>query len=445
MKRFAILATSIFLLSGVAHAVPKDFPSGPLAAEPVIFQHAVYLIEPQTENPMTIAKRILNEKYPRFKLTDTPDPDRNSIRRRVNDNVQKDYRPPDLESLKYFGKGVSKGQAEKLQHVSSAIIVDVALPLKSRILGLKDAAGYVADLSQASNGVIWGEDTRQCFDEETWKKMRIDSFENGIPSVSDHITIHAYKDGDFIRAITLGMAKFGLPDIEVSDFPWSDNRNVGKLVNLTAQLSYDIGSVRETGRFTLNVNDIQHPTVRNRMKEGRYNNAEEKITIHIVEGIRDEGDPFNRIMEIVFDNYPGSNTQEKIDAMLSSLWGWKDDITQVQHNDAILAASERARQKLPQIRKSIQKGLVPGEHYLLKAPFGTPDGGTEWMWVEVISWEEKNDIIGVLKNQPYYIPTLKAGANVTIKPDEVFDYIHRFPDGTLEGNETGALIQKYSQ
>ncbi len=67
------------------------------------------------------------------------------------------------------------------------------------------------------------------------------------------------------------------------------------------------------------------------------------------------------------------------------------------------------------------------------------------MWVEVISWESADEIVGLLKNQPYNIPGLKAGAEVTINAGEIFDYIHRLPDGKSEGIETGALIQKYSQ
>jgi hypothetical protein len=45
----------------------------------------------------------------------------------------------------------------------------------------------------------------------------------------------------------------------------------------------------------------------------------------------------------------------------------------------------------------------------------------------------------------YLIEPLKAGSEVTIRVSDIFDYIHRLPDGTSEGNETGALIQKYSK
>jgi uncharacterized protein YegJ (DUF2314 family) len=63
------------------------------------------------------------------------------------------------------------------------------------------------------------------------------------------------------------------------------------------------------------------------------------------------------------------------------------------------------------------------------------------MWVEVIRWEGKK-ITGLLDNDPFEIPTLKAGARVVVEEDTLFDYILTRPGGATEGNETGAIIEK---
>jgi uncharacterized protein YegJ (DUF2314 family) len=94
------------------------------------------------------------------------------------------------------------------------------------------------------------------------------------------------------------------------------------------------------------------------------------------------------------------------------------------------------------LRKDFNDGLAPGEFIQVKAPFKTQDDGTEWMWVEVITWGN-NTITGLLKNEPFNIPDLKGGSEVSVKQEEVFDYIRRFPDGSSEGNETSKLIEKY--
>ena len=59
----------------------------------------------------------------------------------------------------------------------------------------------------------------------------------------------------------------------------------------------------------------------------------------------------------------------------------------------------------------------------------------------VTSWSGKT-VTGLLQNQPYFIPDLKAGAIVNINQDDVFDYIRDFADGRSEGNETGAIMKR---
>ena len=76
---------------------------------------------------------------------------------------------------------------------------------------------------------------------------------------------------------------------------------------------------------------------------------------------------------------------------------------------------------------------------MVKKPFETANGN-EWMWIEVTQWEGEQ-MTGVLQNDPYEIPDLKAGAVVIFSESEVFDYILYKPDGTTEGNETGKILE----
>ena len=79
----------------------------------------------------------------------------------------------------------------------------------------------------------------------------------------------------------------------------------------------------------------------------------------------------------------------------------------------------------------------------MKAPFETPDENQEWMWVEVVRWKE-NAISGLLMNEPHAILDLHAGQKVEVSQADVFDYIRRLPDGSMEGNETGKIIGRQS-
>jgi len=76
---------------------------------------------------------------------------------------------------------------------------------------------------------------------------------------------------------------------------------------------------------------------------------------------------------------------------------------------------------------------------MVKAPFTTPAGGREWMWIRVSRWQGPR-IHGVLDNDPVNVQDLKAGAHVDVLEDEVLDYLFYRRDGTREGNEIATLM-----
>lgn len=158
-----------------------------------------------------------------------------------------------------------------------------------------------------------------------------------------------------------------------------------------------------------------------------------------------DGDADNRLWALDFPAYQGKAEQERQLRALESFFGSTDAVTRIKHDEALKEASEAARKKLPDLRKRFNTGLKPGENLLLKAPFATPDGGREWMWVEVASWKADGSIPAVLQNDPFEIPNLKSGAHVEVKEKDIFDYILSTPDGTVEGNETGKIIEKMQE
>ena len=438
------IQTLFVLLFTFSLTAAEKVPAGSLLAKKVYFQYAVYLIEP-VKDPKTFAEKLISKEFKELILSPKAIDGKITIEVKLENNALKKYTAPDMESLRYFGKGVSKEQANKLQKCNKAIILNFTAPTEKAVQAALVSSKLLYRLSALSKGIPWDEETRLCFSPERFKTKRIDSFTKSLIDIQDHIVIHSYKDGDFIRAITLGMSKFGLPEIEVSDFLWSDNKGIGNLINVTAQLLLDYGKLDKAGELVIDISKIKNPSVRKPHLASLKKNAKKSVSIQVVQGKKEQGDADNRILEIVFDKFPGKAKQEKMEAMLEQLWGSEDSISYVKHNEAILAASQKAKKQLPAIRKKILAGLAPGEYYMFKAPFKTPDQGNEWMWVEVVKWDKADVVEGILKNQPYHIPTLKAGANVKIKAAEVFDYIYRKADGSSEGNETGKLMQKFQK
>lgn len=310
--------------------------------------------------------------------------------------------------------------------------------------GLKAAYELTEALSKKTGGLLWDEETREVFSPTAWDESRLGDWPETGPDISRHTVIHAYQSGEYIRAITLGMAKFGLPDVVVDGFSWSLNQSMGNVVNLFCQAIAEKGELEIEGQFDLVIDDIKHEKIRTAMLESLKTNATKTARLSLVDGRWEEGDPDNPLIEITFDRYSGNDVHARQDLMLGGLFGFEDSITPVRESEKLTAASQKARTKLPGLRADFVSGLEPGEYIMLKAPFGTSNDGTEWMWVEVSSWKG-DDIEGVLKNEPFDVPELHAGQIVKISESDVFDYLRVLPDGSAEGNETGNVIDAQDQ
>jgi uncharacterized protein YegJ (DUF2314 family) len=419
---------------------------GPLMADTINIQFAIYYLPTPTKDPQALLRTFLAKEGATLKLVDKiPEvPKQMLVSPYMEENVISEYMPPDMESLTYTGRGLSRDQAEKLQSSERAFVMNIAYPKEQLWAGLRTASELVEELAKQTGGVIWDEETREVFTPDEWHKKRIESWSEVVPDISNHTTIHVYSTGEYVRAITLGMSKVGLPDVIIDNFSWSSNRNIGNLINLFSQAMVEGATLDKSGEFDLDLRAIKNSAVRDPQIESLKENATAIAHLTLLQGTWEEGDPRNRLIEITFDKYSGRDVHAKQVEMISSLFGWDDGVTYIDHNAQLLAVSASAKAKLPALQKSFTAGLEPGEFIQVKAPFATPDGGREWMWVEITAWKG-SAIKGLLKNEPFNIPTLHGGQIVEVNEGDIFDYIRTFPDGTQVGNETASIIMKMQE
>lgn len=367
----------------------------------------------------------------------------------INQDGLKKYRPQALRELKYFGRGLTTDEAEKLQKSNEVLVVTFFVPKKYGMSFHKKTLNFMAELAQGCSCVLWDETTRETYGVTAWKERRLAYWENALPISRFHTVVHFYKSGNkgLARAVSLGMGKFGLPDVVINDMTVSAGKTMVSLINVITQAMVENKALSSKGEMVLQIDQMQHKQEQKLLFSGLKKNRKEKVLIRLAPLKKnDPGDPNNLILEVRFDHVSGKNLQEKQGKLVSDVFGSEDKVSLVKHNQAINTASSNARKKLPKLRQEVldQFQSTGGGYLLLKGPFKTPQGGNEWMWVEVIKWENKL-ISGFLKNEPRLIPNLKEGAEVTIKEDDVFDYIRVKADGTSEGNETGKLILKYQK
>jgi uncharacterized protein YegJ (DUF2314 family) len=350
--------------------------------------------------------------------------------------------PPEPSSLEYFASGLSEAEKRALVTSRGVTALEVVGKAEHALTDYRKALSLTQELARKLGGVIWDDESRTAHSVQSFKR-RLESWNGDVPDISRHVSIHQYRDGELLRLVTVGMVKLGLPDLVVNDVASNDAAAMANLVNLVAQSLLERQKLDAPGTLHASIDLLRHAGAKAWLASDLKSNAKRSVDLTLVVGELEEGDADNRLLEIAFPG-PAERLQERQTAAIADLFGSEDGLVNVRHDAAILAASKRAREKAFKLRPRYEESVPFGEELQVKVPFTTTAGGNEWMWVEVITWRG-NSIKGILNNDPYDVPTLKAGSRVEVRADQIFDYILRKRDGTMEGNETGPLLEAQAE
>jgi len=420
-----------------AAALADPFPAGDPHGSHFHFELAVYHLRSPKIEPIGAVRRLAKDR-PLIVSEGTPDATPDAPTLFVRAPSLADYAPPDIDSLRYSGRGLSEQDEQLLQSAPSVTALAFAGPQADALSTYRSALDLAAKLQRATGGLLWDEETREVFSPEAWQR-RLQNWTEGVPNAQDHVTIHAYRDGELVRLVTLGMIKFGLPDVVVNDVASSAARPMASLVNLTCQLLVEGARLEPAGQMDVSIDALGCPICKEAFSRSLKPGATRRASLALSQGQTEEGDADNRLVEIAFPG-PSSTLQERHNRLLLPLFGSSDGIVNVQHDAELLEASRRAKVAVLALKPRYREGSPDLETLLVKAPFDVPGGGTEWMWVEVVRWRGST-IEGILTNDPFKIPDLHAGARVGVREEDIFDYILHKADGTTEGNETGKLLE----
>lgn len=353
---------------------------------------------------------------------------------------------PDDRTLDFFGRGMSEDDKKAIQQTRSTNYIGLVVSREDRWKVIRAFNQMVHSFADETGAILVDGATREYFHPDAWKAKRIDDWGEGlIPDMRSQTSIHLYPRGDgYLRAITLGMEKFALPDVAIERLVASQNSPAGNLINLVCQGIAMNPVVTDPANYQVSLQKLEPGQLEESYRTLLFGNGTGTALISLMPGTPDEGDPDNSQISLGFPHGDGATEEERKVSTLGQLWGYGESLVREveRDDDEINRASAKAKEKLLGHKKSFQEDLPVGSHLLIKAPFATDDDGIEWMWVQAITWKDDGIIIGLLQNEPRQISGLKAGAECKVKETEIFDYILSKPDGTHEGNETGELIEK---
>lgn len=350
-----------------------------------------------------------------------------------------DYAPPSPEAFRYVAVDLEMSQGAALAQAERVFILGFEAPPSDLMHANREANTLVYRLAELTDGFPWDAECRLLYSRAAWQERRVASWQGDIPDVRGHVNMHAYRNPDLVRIITLGMRKFGLPDLVIAQTPSGGSRAAGNAINACAQRMLE-GQAFDGPRFDLVLADIRHDGMRETALANPLDGATGRARLHLAEAPWEQGDPQNRLLALEFPDGEGQTPLERQASALAALYGSEGSIVGRRPGDeALKAASEKARAAFLAKAPTFRKGLQPNERLVIKAPFSFDDQ-TEYMWVEVVGWRTSS-IEGILMNDSHFNRKLRVGHRVTVNLRDVYDYIHYKPDGTEDGNETGKVLR----
>ena len=432
MKRKKILFLFLYIISNLS------FSQEPvLRANNVHFEYSIYFLN-NTSLELSKVKEKIKSSYPSLFLTDSIDEGNFTKTQVILSEIKpitEAYQPQSIEYLNYFGRGLDENQMLALQNSSYLLNILFYNGKENAIQTVNEATKLILDITKNHEAIIYDSETRESFTRAYWEGRR----NNNADQISKHITLHFYQnENEFCRAITLGLNKYGIPDICINNLLCSNGNEASLLINITAQLLVERKATVKEENVSLHINAIKNKEAKEYYLDQLKKNAKKKTTITLKNALWEEGDPNNSILEIAF---PEINPQIQQNEVFKELFGKNEEIIALRHDEELIKTSEKAKEKIPDLFALFSAGLPMDTSLQMKFNFEDETGENEWMWVEVVKWED-DTITGILNNEPYYIKNVKLGQEVKKNVYDMFDYILFLPDGSYEGNETGKIIEK---
>jgi hypothetical protein len=148
--------------------------------------NVVYMLPIHAKNPSAVLQEALAKKYAGLKLVaEIPtEPREMVVSAHLQKHVQQEYAPPGMESLQYFGHGLSQEQAQALQKSEEAFVLQFSHPKENVWTGLRNANTLIEEIARKTNGLVWDEETREVFSPNAWHEKRLKPWSGEVPDIS---------------------------------------------------------------------------------------------------------------------------------------------------------------------------------------------------------------------------------------------------------------------
>jgi len=349
--------------------------------------------------------------------------------------------PFESEFLQAFGRGLTPLDTSLARNPARHVFLLVLAPGDAAVPAQLTTLQLVHSFAAAQGALVFDESTRELFNPATFRDAREPALTNKPDNVNGLIAWHGYRSGELIRLVSLGMDKVALPDLVVPAFPSGEGSAVQLLASWVAAELHRNPQLGAGGTVVLDPAAIEQPWLREAL--GPEIARAQRATLRLEVAEHEDGDSPNRLLAIRYDAESTEGTEvERMAAIHDRLFGASAApvIPPEDLQAALDAATMRAIQELSALKPAWSGRRPESETLLVKAPFNTAPGHTEFMWLEVMAWEDAV-LRGLLQNTAHNGTAFRSGMEVTVAQSDVIDYDLTRADGTQQGSYTTAVLQ----
>ena len=333
---------------------------------------------------------------------------------------------PGRETWDTVAASLTPQERESLPKRTTSVTLRANAPFSKDHLAARAGFAATAILAEALDGVVYDETTRRIL---RWQESPVITSPLGGPAFErKDIVVQLYRQEDgTARALTLGMMRFGCPDLALKGANMSAGPRLAELLNAAAS---KLAAGETQTPITLALDDVARVVGRTPAELGATPENARPVELEVVSPEREEGDPDNDLAELVPKD---GASREAWDSVVASLFG----VPTTEVEDGEVAA--RAKRSLGAAIAQFEAGA--GELFV-RGPFVIPpdarlDGGptTANLWVAVASCDAKL-CTGVLSSEPTYVTNLAAGKTTSVERAHAVDWLIRGRDGGTTGGES---------
>lgn len=333
----------------------------------------------------------------------------------------------------------------------------VRLRLAKRDLPSMEALFFMGRLVEAvrslTGGVVQDAVSHVLWGTEQWQSVVEGSPRWGVDS---HVKIEMLDEGGLVWIHTHGMAKFGLPDLEIEGIP-SDEVSAGRdLVSgaahtLIASLGPDFELRPELAipNTPLMIQLVARP----RDEEGHFPFGSLLLVPYLSGSDPKAVDALQKALRALksasCDTETGAKAQmnaPKTEQRAAAVEQRKDTAPREERaredylRAQLLAAHRRAREDLDQLKSSFLGDASRSHIHAVKVGFPAQEGQFEWMWVSLDVWRG-NALVGRLENSPVLRKDLRKGCRVQISVGQIFDWVISREGKLVKGPYTEHILR----